>query len=117
MWSSGVIRAVDCDGGTAQQWYWLNSAWNVDELGEPYRRLKNRWTGKCLVAVAEDEDVKSGPCDDWTSRHWRLLSGITLSQFSSDIADGWLMNNVGTDHVHLGYGTGYTECWYKIRMN
>ncbi|TDD11851.1 hypothetical protein [Nonomuraea diastatica] len=63
-YASGTIRSLPCSGSAqAQQWHWIDSRWNGDQ-----RLLKNRWTGKCLIAT---NPVTSGTCEDWTSRHWR----------------------------------------------
>ncbi|MEU1620842.1 hypothetical protein ABZ479_26495 [Streptomyces sp. NPDC005722] len=108
-YSTGVIRMADCSGGTAQQWYWINSAWD-----SPARLLKNRWTGDCLVAPANyGEDIKSGSCDDWTSRHWAITSESIVDFYS--YTSGYAVYSGSTDHVAFRTTPGLY--WNKIQMN
>ncbi|MDX3073594.1 hypothetical protein [Streptomyces sp. MI02-7b] len=111
-YSTGVIRMADCSGGTAQQWSWINSSWNSD-----YRLLKNRWTGDCLVngGHALSDDVKSGTCEDWTSRHWKV--GTSTYTYILDTTD-WALtaDEQPNDHVYVTYQSDYNT-WRKIEMN
>ncbi|MFJ8599023.1 hypothetical protein ACIREM_09890 [Streptomyces shenzhenensis] len=108
-YSTGVIRLANCTGGTAQQWNWINSDWN-----SPYRLLKNRWTGDCLVAPQNYwEDIKSGSCDDWTSRQWSIDSSTATPIASAQ--GGYVEETPGSDHVRLSIN--WNAAWWKTQMS
>ncbi|MFF3558680.1 hypothetical protein ACFYXS_01335 [Streptomyces sp. NPDC002574] len=113
--SSGVIRMADCDGGTAQQWYWINSSWSEDG-----RRLVNRWTGDCLVAPTNlGEDAKSGTCEDWTSRLW-WVSTLSETPIASLQGGSLTFLDAPNTRVVVGYKDGLPsgfDIWMKQRMN
>lgn len=110
-YSSGAIRLDSCSGGTAQQWYWINSSWNTD-----WRMMKNRWTGDCLVAPDRStEDVYAGSCEDWTSRHWSVAAQEKVHIWSGKYGNVLAYDDM--NHVYLEPSDAVLYWFWKVQVD
>ncbi|NJP94832.1 hypothetical protein HCN51_36275 [Nonomuraea sp. FMUSA5-5] len=101
--SGKVITWVCEDDSQAQQWHWIDSSWNGD-----HRLLKNRWTGRCLIATSP---VTSGTCEDWTSRHWRIADSGAKNSIVSGTDAGRLFVHEW-DRLEVYVAPGDMGYWY-----